>query len=166
MWLLWPPELPELPPGGQNRVHTSPLLAIEFETWPLRREVRTCRAGQHTQTTHISPPTTTDETKYQAEMHVLSVSHHDKVEKVVLSPGVSPREVANCLGETASLQKELPESERKHPRSMAISHPFRCLSLTGSGRNSRGHVFESFFVRFAAGRGEGGRRHQAIDLNR
>lgn len=39
-------------------------------------------------------------------MHVLSVSHRDKAEKVVLAPGVPAREVANCLGESVSVDTQ------------------------------------------------------------
>lgn len=88
-------------------------------------------------------------------MQVLSVSHRDKVEKVVLAPGVSPREVSNCLGESED-RDTVVESERQTAKIDGDFLPTWCLSLTSNGIFSRGSVFQDFGA-FGGRESEGGR---------
>lgn len=86
-------------------------------------------------------------------MHVLSVSHRDKVEKVVLAPGVSPREVANCLGETVDREVDCcPRASENTQDRLRFSARFGA-SRSRAVIETVEALFLKLLVRFVAGRG-------------
>lgn len=92
-------------------------------------------------------------------MHVLSVSRHGEVEKVVLAPGVCPREVANCLGECiAPDTRELEKTPKDRWRFRARFGASRSQEVVETVED----LFLKPSVRFVAGRGREGGVHEAI----